>query len=255
MTDEVELLDANYLRFSFVDKVAMSSFEAEHVWPVLHLAAMKPQGPDCPMSKLGQGSMARHAVNLIASFLWYETSPTRHMPAHRSVSLDWANSCEIEWIAKVGVRVPDELADRYGDNDKYLKSAGLWIHTNKDSFKLLDASDLAGNTAPRVEVAFQKGGHPWKKQTNMSWFVGVWVDGKHCKPHCWKTSKSRFEELPISARLHPGDAAIDLLSGGDRVTIQRNGWGEFAVEGLQIHAGKLFRDRGGEDILQSHESM
>lgn len=224
--DEVDFDETNYLRFSLVDKVAASSAEAKLLWPLLRLPSWKPQGPACHLSRLGQGVLAQHVTYLIASFLWYEADPARRAAAHRSVSVDWADSCEIVWISSVGTHGPSSRRGLVFDPKEYSTSAGLWIHTNKDTFKLLDASEMGSDTTHQVEVAFQKGGNGWSPDGR--WFVSVWFNG---------------QAVGCGARVHPGDLRGNLDRGGPdgRSVVVRwiGGCGELVVADLQICAGEL----------------
>merc|ERR1711862_1081223 len=103
---------------------------------------------------------------------------------HCSISVEWAKSCRITWVSSVGARQPQELHGLTKEPEEYLNSGGLWISTNKDTFKLIDACGLQWHTPHRIEVAFQKGA--W-------WFVGVWLDGLLCSPRTWNTPQAGFE--------------------------------------------------------------
>lgn len=230
--DELALFDASYLRFSLVDKIAASSAEAKLLWPILRLPSWKPQGSGCHMSLLGRGYLAQKIAHLIASFLWYETDPLAgHAAAHRSVSVHWADSCQIVWIHSVGTHETEETHGQMRSlgvtSEEYPTSAGLWIHTNKDTFKLLDTPEMGSGMTHQVEVAFQKGGGGWAAHGR--WFVNVWLNGLLCK-------KGR------GTRLHPSDprGGLDRWWSEGRVVVEWiGGCDELAVSDLQICTGEL----------------
>eukprot|EP00419_Tripos_fusus_P034808 CAMPEP_0172786194 /NCGR_PEP_ID=MMETSP1074-20121228/205822_1 /TAXON_ID=2916 /ORGANISM="Ceratium fusus, Strain PA161109" /LENGTH=461 /DNA_ID=CAMNT_0013623207 /DNA_START=36 /DNA_END=1423 /DNA_ORIENTATION=- len=259
------------LRFRLSDKVAVSSAEAKQLWPTLRLPSMKPQGSACHMSRLGQGEFSKYFANSVASFLWlkpqgsachmsrlgqgefstqfayqvasflwFQRDPAGVLVTHRSLSIDWAGSCKIIWIMSTGVyqRQQHTLVD---SADEYSNSGGLWIETNKDTFKLLNGSAMSRSAHHQVEVAFQKGGSGWSP--DLRWFVGVWVDGVLCRTQLWSSlqnARSGFFRWFYPPRLHPGELKDNLRRGGrdaSFVVEWIGGGGE--VTDLRAHSGEL----------------
>merc|ERR1712032_570563 len=198
-----------YLRFQMSDKILASSIEAKLLWPMLRLPSVKPQGSACHMSRLGQGEFSKQFAHQVASLLWFQRDPAGVLVTHRSLSIDWAGSCKIIWIMSTGVyqRQQHTLVK---SADEYSNSGGLWIETNKDTFKLLNASAMSRNAHHQVEVAFQKGGSGW--WPDRRWFVGVWVDGVLCRTQLWV--HPRFVRWLSPPRLHPGELKDNLRWGG-----------------------------------------
>jgi hypothetical protein len=234
--EETDLIEISYLQFSLSDIIGTFAAEAKLLWPVLRLPSVKPQGLACHMGRLGQGEIGRAVAFLVASFLWYERDPAADVAVHRSVSVDWADSCEIIWISSVGTDPPAAL-NGLVEGQMYPHSVGIWIKTNKDSFKLVDGSALSHSKTHEVVVAFHK-------LSDARWFVGVWVDGLLCTPMLWEELRHRFEPFPYPVRLHPGEAERNLERGG------RGGSGvvewiassdRLMVADLQIHSGELLQ--------------
>jgi len=234
-----EAYETSYLRFSLSDRFAASAAEARLLWPVLRLPSMKPQGVACQMSRLGQGEFSKRVANHVASFLWFQRDLASAAATHSSVSVDWAGSCRIVWILSLGIYHHQQ--DRLGETvEEYSNSVGLWIETNKDTFKLLDGFAMSRSTTHQVEVAFQKGDCFWSPSAR--WFVDVWVDGLLCKTKLWDAARSRFEVLGCPARLHPGELAANLDHGGPHASIVVEWIGSCGeVTDLRTHSGELIR--------------
>merc|ERR1712032_1030071 len=230
-----------YLRFQMSDKILASSIEAKLLWPMLRLPSVKPQGSACHMSRLGQGEFSKQFAHQVASLLWFQKDPASVSVTHRSLSIDWAGSCKIIWIMSTGVykRQQHTLVD---SADEYSNSGGLWIETSKntfkDTFKLLNGSAMSRSAHHQVEVAFQKGGSGWSPDSR--WFVGVWVDGVHCRTQLWEDARSGFCDFGCPPRLHPAELKHNLRRGGrdaSFVVEWIGGCGE--VTDLRAHSGEF----------------
>merc|ERR1712129_348388 len=161
----------------------------------------------------------------IAGFLWPERDIEGGSSPFRMVSVACTRSLRLIWVLSVGDTPPSQ-SDVW---DPWTKpSPGLWIHTNKDMFCLIDAAAMSPGKAHQVVAAVNT-------TCRERFWIAVWVDGKLCPEH---------------ARLRPAEFSKGLLAGGQdaRAYIEWCG-GRGEVQDISIHEGELVNGVDPDDIL------
>lgn len=216
--------EVTYIKFSFSDEVVAASVEAKRVWPLLCLAAMKPQD--------SRAKLPKPLLVNIACFLWPEQGIKSESSTCQRVSFVWANSLRLSWILSLCDAPKDNFNSIIGTgfwDERHEPSTGLWMQTNKDTDCLPEASNMCRRKVHEVVIAladcFQGPGRRW---------AAVWVDRKLCS--------ERF-------RVHQGEVVWNLSRGGRdaSIRVEWNG-GRGEVADLCVHGGELISGVNPDEV-------